>query len=514
MAVNKRRFIKDKVSCSCSMPGVWKAVAHSEGCVVVYHSPKACAHITEEMERNQYFRMLARREYTDPPYTAPLVTSNIGKKESIFGGSQLLKKCLDYVVATYSPKYIVVTDSCVSGVIGDDSVAVCQEAEQEHGVPILHIDCHGFLDGEYYGGFIATGKLLIDRFMVKTEATEEIAVKSEHEVNVPRQNHVKSESTNPVSSKLSSVTPYKVTLIGEKDGPSSLAIQQFCALIEDFGLEIYKSFPGYCSIEDMQKIGESDFTVILGGTQKAYAYLKEIADYMSEKLGIPHFASDYPIGWQGTVRWLDAFNTFLQDFKRDKAVQVTASATVASTTDASITLSTVAPTTDIPISSNSTYLQTAPAIDIEAVKANVWHRFEEGYEPYKKTLQAASIILCWGVVSPTTDLSWVLEWLHLGGLSLDKVVILDNVPVDQQKSLRKLLDKYYPETPAVLEQADTELPRDALIITTQELAEPFLRQLMLPCLPPIGMAGLVQMYRKLFMLVRRRGERGIVLYGW
>ena len=80
MAVNKRRFIKDKVSCSCSMPGVWKAVAHSEGCVVVYHSPKACAHITEEMERNQYFRMLARREYTDPPYTAPLLTGNIGIK--------------------------------------------------------------------------------------------------------------------------------------------------------------------------------------------------------------------------------------------------------------------------------------------------------------------------------------------------------------------------------------------------------------------------------------------------
>ena len=89
-----------------------------------------------------------------------------------------------------------------------------------------------------------------------------------------------------------------------------MAIQQFCALIEDFGLEIYKAFPGYCSIEDMQKIGESDFTVILGGTQKAYAYLREIADYMNEKLGISHFASDYPIGWEGTRRWLDDFSVF------------------------------------------------------------------------------------------------------------------------------------------------------------------------------------------------------------
>lgn len=448
MAVNKRRFIKDKVSCSCSMPGVWKAVAHSEGCVVVYHSPKACAHITEEMERNQYFRMLARREYTDPPYTAPLVTSNIGKKESIFGGSQLLKKCLDYVVATYAPKYIVVTDSCVSGVIGDDSVAVCQQAEQKHGIPILHIDCHGFLDGEYYGGFIAAGKLLIDRFMAKKE------------------------TSGAIESKLSA-TPYKVTLIGEKDGPGSMAIRQFCELIEDFGLEIYKSFPGYCSIEDMQKISESDFTIILGGTQKAYTYLREIADYMTEKLGIPHFASDYPIGWQGTVRWLDAFNTFLQEFKGGKAV-----------------------------------------IDIETVKAHVWRRFEAGYEPFKKTLKTSSIVLCWGVVNPSYDLSWVLEWLQLGDLSLDKVVILDNVPTEQQDVLRASLKRYFPHTEAVLEQADTELPRDALIITTQELAEPFLRQLILPCLPPIGMAGLVQMYRKLFMLARRHGERGIVLYGW
>lgn len=454
MAVNKRRFIKDKVSYSCSMPGVWKAVAHSEGCVVVYHAPKACAHITEEMERNQYFRMLARREFTNPPYTAPLITSNIAKKESIFGGTSLLKKCLDYVVATYSPRYIMVTDSCVAGVIGDDSAAICQEAEKEHGIPVLYVDCHGFLDGEYYGGFINAAKLLIDRFMVKKE--------------VPKVN----SSAN---------APYKVTLIGEKDGPGSLAIQQFCTLIEDFGLEIYKSFPGYCSIEDMQKIGESDFTVILGGTQKAYAYLREIADYMHEKLGVPHFASDYPIGWEGTKRWLDDFCVFLQTFKGQSDFK------------------------GEPRHQN---------IDIEAVKANVWRRFEEGLVPFKKTLQEASIVLALGYINPSYDLSWVLEWLHLGQLTLNRVVILDNVPETQQATYRTMIQRFYPETPVVLETAETVLPKEALIITTQELAEPFLRQLILPCLPPIGMAGLVQMYRKLFMLARRRGERGIVLYGW
>ena len=484
MAVNKRRFIKDKVSCSCSMPGVWKAVAHSEGCVVVYHAPKACAHITEEMERNQYFRMLARREYTNPPYTAPLVTSNIGKKESIFGGTPLLKKCLDYVVETYSPRYIMVTDSCVAGVIGDDSAAVCQEAEKEYGIPVLHVDCHGFLDGEYYGGFINAGKLLIDRFMVKkevaeaevTDAAEVTEVSASAEKVEATADVKKTEPTANVANVDSPANvPYKVTLIGEKDGPGSMAIQQFCSLIEDFGLEIYKSFPGYCSIEDMQKIGESDFTVILGGTQKAYAYLREIADYMTEKLGVTHFASDYPIGWEGTQRWLDDFAAFLENYKGGINHQ---------------------------------------HIDIETVKANVWRRFEEGYAPFKKTLQESSIVLCLGYINPGYDLSWVLEWLHLGNLSLDKVIILDNVPDEQQKVLRSWVQRFYPDTPIVLEEKDTVLPKESLIITTQELAEPFLRQIILPCLPPIGMAGLVQMYRKLFMLARRRGERGIVLYGW
>lgn len=112
-------------------------------------------------------------------------------------------------------------------------------------------------------------------------------------------------------------------------------------------------------------------------------------------------------------------------------------------------------------------------IEIEAIKANVWRRFEEGFEPFKKTLQEASIVLSLGYINPNYDLSWVLEWIHLGNLSLAKVVILDNVPETQQAMYRTMVQRFYPETTIVLETADTVLPKDALIITTQELAEPF-----------------------------------------
>lgn len=47
MAIKTKRFINNVKNCSCSMPGVWRAVAYCNGAVVIFHSPKACAHVTE-----------------------------------------------------------------------------------------------------------------------------------------------------------------------------------------------------------------------------------------------------------------------------------------------------------------------------------------------------------------------------------------------------------------------------------------------------------------------------------
>lgn len=409
------------------------AVAHCEGAAVVYHAPKACAHITEEMERNRHFRVLVRGEYTPDLYVAPLITSDMGRKESIFGGSELLRDCLAYVAEQYKPRYIVATNSCVAGVIGDDTASVCEEMEKSLGVPIIHVDCHGFLDGEYYGGYIEASKKLIQRFMKAVPHRE----------------------TN------------SVTLLGEKDGPASLAVRDFCNLLKDFGVTIYKRFPGYCSLEEMEDIGKSSFTIILGGSRKAYSHLRELADFMEEQLGIPHFEADYPVGWKATCEWVEKLGAFMKQPEK-----------------------------------------------VEPSKARLWSELMNGYEVYKPILIKQELVLCMGKGYDEFGPDWLFEWMKLGELSLKRVVFLDHVSEAERKDSEMRIRSYYPKVDFEVESESTQLSATELILTTHELAEPNLRQFLLPMLPPVGTAGLLQMYKKLFMLARRSEERGVVLYGW
>ena len=69
MAIKTKRFIASRKSCSCSMPGVWRAVAYCEGVVVIFHSPRACAHVARSMDINAQYRAYAegRREQEGTP---------------------------------------------------------------------------------------------------------------------------------------------------------------------------------------------------------------------------------------------------------------------------------------------------------------------------------------------------------------------------------------------------------------------------------------------------------------
>ena len=88
--MNKRHMVTLKRSCSCSMPGVWRAVAHNEGAAVIFHSPKACGHVAREMELGGQYSALARTLKLEHAYRAPLVTSNLTDDHSIFGGAEQL----------------------------------------------------------------------------------------------------------------------------------------------------------------------------------------------------------------------------------------------------------------------------------------------------------------------------------------------------------------------------------------------------------------------------------------
>jgi len=285
MVLNKRYMITMKRSCSCSMPGVWRAVAHNEGAVVIYHSPKACGHVTREMDLGGHYHALACGTFVPKQYTAPLVTSNLQEEHSIFGGADQLRQCIEYVIERYKPLYIIIANSCVAGVIGDDTPAIAQEAEADFGIPVLTVPCSGFLDGEYHAGFYYTAKILAERFMQRQPA-----------------------SANTV------------TLLGDRGGPHGADAKEMTALLSSFGLQVQGRFPGYATLEQMKRVPASALCIPLGGRPQSYDWMRRLAVDLEERFGIPFLDHDFPVGWTGTKAWLRQLGAMLG--REQEALQV------------------------------------------------------------------------------------------------------------------------------------------------------------------------------------------------
>lgn len=274
MAIKTKRFIASRKSCSCSMPGMWRAVAYCKGMVVIFHSPKACAHVARTMDINAHFRTMADGKGEDKG-SVPLLSSQLEEKHSIFGGAERLEACIAYAVEKYAPECLVIANSCVAGVIGDDVEAVAKRAEELYKLPVLSLDCCGFLDGEYYEGYYGITRLLVDRFLRPA----------------PRQEG-------------------KVLLLGDNGGPWGHYATEVTRLLHAMGVEVLGQFPGYMDFKDLPQAATAEAIIVLGGRGQTHVGLTKIAQLMQEKLGIPYL-NQYPVDWQQTQAWIVAVGELL-----------------------------------------------------------------------------------------------------------------------------------------------------------------------------------------------------------
>lgn len=275
MAIKTKRFIASRKSCSCSMPGVWRAVAYCEGVVVIFHSPRACAHVARSMDINAQYRVYAegRREQEG---TIPLLSSQLEEKHSIFGGAERLEACLDYALQEYKPQCLVIANSCVAGVIGDDVEAVARKKEAQYGVPVLQLDCCGFLDGEYYQGYYGMSELLIKRFF------------------------------KPAPKEVGSVL-----LLGDNGGPWGHYATEVTRLLQALQVKVIGQFPGYMPFKALPRATSAEAVIILGGRGQSHEGLSKIASLLKEGFGMPYL-DQYPVGWQRTQAWIVAAGKLLQ----------------------------------------------------------------------------------------------------------------------------------------------------------------------------------------------------------
>ncbi len=282
MAIKTRRFMNSRKSCSCSMTGVWRAVAYMHGVVVIFHSPKACAHIARNMEIYSDYRNIADQEFAKG-IPVPLLSSLLEEKHAIFGGADRLQSCISFAMRTYHPKCIVLANSCVAGVIGDDVVSAAREIEAEYHIPVLTVDCYGFLDGEYHTGYYEITDQLIDRFIPNKEEAQSFQGADEQT---------------------------RVVLLGDNNGPSGQYAVEVTRLLGEMGIDVIGQFPGYMAFDDLPNIASASATIILGGRGQTHVGLTKIAEHLQKKVGMP-FINIYPVGWRGTCEWILAVGNLL-----------------------------------------------------------------------------------------------------------------------------------------------------------------------------------------------------------
>lgn len=425
MAIKTKRFIASRRSCSCSMLGIWRAVAYCMGVVVIFHSPRACAHVARTMDINAQYRSLAEG-CKESIASVPLLSSQLEEKHAIFGGIERLEGCIAFAVKNFHPQCLVIANSCVAGVIGDDVEAVAKETEAKYNIPVLSLDCCGFLDGEYYEGYYGITELLVKRFL------------------------------KPCKRK-----PKTVLLLGDNGGPWGHYATEVTRILTSMGITVIGQFPGYMSFKDLARAAEAEAVIILGGRGQTHIGLTKIAVLIQKQLRIPYL-DIYPIGWGQTQAWIEAVGKLLHcEQEAKKTLQ------------------------------------------------NERERFTAQCAKYLVQTKGKQTVLCIGRLLMYFHPAAVLSTIKLLQLNLTGIVLLDAYNAIEREEMLAEIKKYTSipiytagESDALIQQAD-------LILTTHELQNKEIKQIFLPMLPKVGVAGELEFMQVVYRTLCSKIKGGV-----
>lgn len=284
MALKTKWALTKTTSYSCPMPGVFRAVALSKGVVVLFHSPKGCVHIASTLDIGSQYRNIADGFMEDRD-AVPLISSDMREKDTIFGGTDRLRKAIDYAVETYHPECLILAVSCVAGIIGDDVEAVAEEAEADYGIPVLASTAAGFLGGEYGTGYEEMANAIVTRFFKKQE-------------------HI----------------PGRVLLLGDQMGAWAQYATEVKEILAWFGLKAQWQFPGFVPFDEWKDIPSASLSVILGGIGTTNQIIEKLADRISDEFGVPVLDHVYPVGWENTCAFIRAVAAYARQEKEGEVL--------------------------------------------------------------------------------------------------------------------------------------------------------------------------------------------------
>ncbi|KQC05761.1 MAG: hypothetical protein APR53_06475 [Methanoculleus sp. SDB] len=126
----------------CTLTGALAVTAFVPDGISIIHGPSGCAHHHVSLLHSTLM------QYDILPMPR-IMSTGLGEREVIFGGEESLEETIAAAIER-SPHAVFVISTCVAGTIGDDTEGICR---REWEIPVIPIDCAGFLGGSFSDGF-------------------------------------------------------------------------------------------------------------------------------------------------------------------------------------------------------------------------------------------------------------------------------------------------------------------------------------------------------------------------
>jgi nitrogenase molybdenum-iron protein alpha chain len=120
---------------------------------VISHGPVGCSSCLHEFAFT--YRVNACLRDVPNPTQRRIFSTNLTERDTVYGGAAKLAAAVREVKERVNPNAIFVLTTCAAGIIGDDTENVCDEAEEELGIPVVAIYCEGFRSTVWTTGFDA-----------------------------------------------------------------------------------------------------------------------------------------------------------------------------------------------------------------------------------------------------------------------------------------------------------------------------------------------------------------------
>lgn len=253
--------------------GILNSIRNS---VVIMHGPVGCGMCSVAA----YGNSKAMKQWRDPGAEGLVwLSTNLGETDVISGGEAKLREAVLYADREFRPQSIIVANSCVPALTGDDIDSILNDLQTETAAVLVPIHCEGFKTKLMATAYDAVYHGVLKKFI---RPPSRRAPLWREEEDLQRERYRRSRKVTVLN-------------VGSMSRGDEL---EFTRILEALGLEV-SFIPCYAEPEDFQYALETALNVSLCGTHDDY-----FVEHLKSRYSIPFIVDTIPIGRKNTDRWL------------------------------------------------------------------------------------------------------------------------------------------------------------------------------------------------------------------